>query len=584
MSDTSIAVWAPRPGAAALELPTGERWPLERAGGGWWRLGREYAGPYRFVLDAGEPRPDPRSPWQPTGVRGPSHTVDHAEFRWTDTGWRGFPFAAAVLYELHVGTFTRAGTFDGVIERLDHLTRLGVNAVELMPVCEFPGRYGWGYDGVLLFAPHHAYGGPDALRRLVDACHDRGVAVVVDVVYNHLGPSGNHLAEYGPYFTDAYRTPWGPATNLDGAGSDEVRRFFVDNALQWVRDYHVDGLRVDAVHALLDRSARHFLEQLADEVHRTAAGLGRSAWVISESDLNDPRIVRSPEAGGFGHDAVWSDDLHHALHVTLTGETDGYYSDFHGLDDVAAALERVYVYDGRPSPHRGRTHGRPVGGLPRSRFVVFAQNHDQVGNRARGDRLGRLTGPRRVQVAAALVLLGPATPLLFQGEEWNASSPFPYFTDHDDPELAAAVRDGRRAEFAAFGWAPEDVPDPQDPSTFAAARLDWEEPARGEHRAVLRWYRSLLELRGTRLGLRDDRAVATTVRHDAAAGWLLVERGDVVVAVNVGTAPVAVPLPAGRWETVLTNDDAPLGPDGTLTLTADGVAVLATESTQEGAR
>jgi maltooligosyltrehalose trehalohydrolase len=588
VSPTPLAVWAPALDAVAVELAAGERRDLERADGGWWRLDGDagHAGPYRFVVE-GDLLPDPRSPWQPEGVRGPSHTVDHAAFAWTDDAWHGFPLASAVVAEVHVGTYTAAGTFDGVADELDHLVDLGVNVVELMPVNEFPGRHGWGYDGVLLYAPHHAYGGPDGLKRLVDACHDCGVAVVVDVVYNHLGPSGNHLGRFGPYFTDTYGTPWGRAVNLDGPGSDEVRRFFVGNALQWVRDYHVDGLRVDAVHAFHDRSARHFLRQLGDEVHREAAALGRTVWVIAESDLNDPRLVRSVEAGGHGLDAAWSDDLHHALHRTLTGEADGYYEDFHGLDDLAAALERVYVYDGRYSRHRDRTHGAPVGDLPRSRFVVFAQNHDQVGNRARGERLAHLVDPRRAQIAAALVLLSPMTPLLFQGEEWGATAPFPYFCDHDDPDLAEAVRRGRRAEFAAFGWAPEDVPDPQDPATFASARLDWDEFDREPHAELLAWHRHLLALRGERSELRDDRASATSVRHDARAGWLVLDRGGVVVAVNVGQEPVALGSDgslAGRGlEVRLSNDPAPWGPDGTLTLAPGGVAVLTTRPAQESA-
>jgi maltooligosyltrehalose trehalohydrolase len=584
---TPIAVWAPALDTVAVEVAGGERWPLERADGGWWRLGRDHDGEYRFVVD-GDALPDPRSPWQPAGVRGPSHTVDHGAFAWHDAAWHGFPLAAAVLCEVHVGTFSPAGTFDGVAERLDHLVDLGVNAVELMPVNEFPGTHGWGYDGVLLYAPHHSYGGPDGLRRLVDACHDRGVAVVVDVVYNHLGPSGNHLARFGPYFTDAYRTPWGAAVNLDGPGSDEVRRFFVDNALQWVRDFHVDGLRVDAVHAFHDRSARHLLQQLGEEVHREAAALGRTAWVIAESDLNDPRLVRSPEAGGYGLDAAWSDDLHHALHRCLTGEDDGYYADFAGVADLAAALERVYVYDGRYSRHRDRRHGAPVGDLPRSRFVVFSQNHDQVGNRARGERLSQLVDTRRLQVAAALVLLAPMTPLLFQGEEWGASTPFPYFCDHDDPELAEAVRRGRRAEFAAFGWPPEDIPDPQDPATFARARLDWAELDQPPHAELLAWYRSLVVLRGSRSEVRDDRAAATAVRHDAGAGWLVLDRGGVVLVVNLGDRPVTLTGPqlgtADRGlEVHLTNDRAPCGSDGTLTLAPAGVAVLATRRAQESA-
>ncbi|HLY84741.1 MAG TPA: malto-oligosyltrehalose trehalohydrolase, partial [Acidimicrobiales bacterium] len=366
---TVFGVWAPSPGRVELDLD-GERVPMEPIARGWWEVvvAEAAAGArYHFVLDGGPPRPDPRSASQPDGIDGPSEVVDHHAFEWTDQDWRGRPLASGVLYELHVGTFTPAASFDGAIDRLDHLVSLGVTAVELMPVAEFSGDRGWGYDGALLYAPHHAYGGPQGLKRLIDACHARGLAVVLDVVYNHLGPAGNHLGEFGPYFTQRYTTPWGEAVNFDGPESDEVRRFFVDNALMWVRDYHCDGLRLDAVHAIIDTSATHILEELAREVGDFAAQAGRTVWLVAESDRNDPRIVKAPDVGGYGLDAQWSDDFHHALHAVLTGESAGYYADFGDPDQLATALERVFVYSGAYSPYRRRRHGRPIGDLPATR-------------------------------------------------------------------------------------------------------------------------------------------------------------------------------------------------------------------------
>ena len=427
---------------------------------------------YGFSIDGGPVRPDPRSPSQPDGVDGLSAVVDHRAFAWSDATWRGVALPGSVLYELHVGTFSAEGTFDGVIAHLDHLVELGVDAIELLPVCEFSGNRGWGYDGVDLFAPHHAYGGPEGLKRLVDACHRAGLGVVLDVVYNHLGPAGNYLAEFGPYFTDRHQTGWGDAVNMDGPGSDEVRRFVVDNALMWLRDYHGDGLRLDAVHAIVDTSARHILEQLAVEVDALAAHVRKPLFLIAESDRNDPALVRARAAGGLGLAAAWADEWHHGLHTVLTGEHDGYYEDFGTGAVLAKALRQAWVHDGTYSPHRGRAHGRPVTGLTGDRFVIATQTHDQVGNRATGERLAALTTEGRVKVAAALLLTAPFVPMLFMGEEWAASTPFQYFTDHQDPALGQAVTEGRRHEFAAFGWDPDGVPDPQadrDVRTLGAA-------------------------------------------------------------------------------------------------------------------
>jgi maltooligosyltrehalose trehalohydrolase len=565
-----IRVWAPD--ASSVEVVAGDRrTAMEREDGGWWDAAAEAAGSdgrYLLAVDGGEPHPDPRSPYQPEGVHGPSQFVDHDAFRWTDASWPGQPLADAVVYELHVGTFTPAGTFDGVIEKIPHLLDLGVNAIELMPVATFPGARGWGYDGVNLYAPHPAYGGPAGLKRLVDACHRAGIALVMDVVYNHLGPDGNYLGEFGPYFTDVYKTPWGTALNFDDRGSDEVRRFFVDNALMWLRDYHCDGLRLDAVQAIIDTSALHFLEEVAGAVRGLQQEVGRELWVIAESDLNNPRLITATNAGGYGLDAQWSDDFHHALHACITGERNGYYEDFGPLADVATALRHAYVYDGRYSRHRDRHHGRPAGALPGSRFLGYIQDHDQVGNRARGERISQIVSPGLCRVAAALVLTSPFTPMLFAGEEWAASTPFLFFADYHEPELEKAVSRGRRREFAAFGWT-GDVPDPQAASTFERSSLRWEEHDDDEHAAMLRWYRDLLALRREEPALRDGRLDLVDV--EVGEDWLVMRRGGLAVCCNLAPAPRRFPV-AGD---VLLLSGPGLRRDGATTeLAAESAAVL----------
>jgi maltooligosyltrehalose trehalohydrolase len=576
---TTFSVWAPQRQQVELVLADA-RTPMHRVADGWWAVevpGAGHGTDYAFALDAGPPRPDPRSPWQPHGIHAMSRLVDHAAFDWHDGNWRPPPVESGIIYELHVGTFTPTGTFESAIERLDHLGQLGVTHVELMPVQEFSGDRGWGYDGVDLYAPHHAYGGPDGLKRLVDACHARGLAVLLDVVYNHLGPAGNYLGEFAAeYFTDRYTTPWGQALNLDSRGSDEVRRFICDNALMWLRDYHVDGLRLDAVHALVDLSAMHLLEQLAVQVDRLAADLGRAIVLIAESDRNDPRLLRPRTLGGFGLDAQWNDDFHHSLHVALSGERHGYYADFNGLSDVATALCNGFVYGGRYSRYRGRTHGRSAGDLPGCAFVGFLQNHDQIGNRALGERSGRLLSPRRLMIGAALVLTAPFVPLLFQGEEWGASSPFQYFTGHQDPELGARVRDGRRQEFARFDWNPAEVPDPQDEATFARCKLDWQELTRTPHSEVLSWHRELIQLRCRLPALHDGRGTRPQARADDSAGWLIVERGPVVVACNLADRRQHLPLHV-RYapEVLLASEPGAAAGRGWVELPPESVAVLA---------
>ncbi|OOG22428.1 malto-oligosyltrehalose trehalohydrolase [Thioalkalivibrio denitrificans] len=574
---TCVRVWAPEVRRVELEC-AGKRRPMAREADGWWSVAAPelvHGTDYAFRVDEEGPFPDPRSPWQPHGVHGPSRWVDHGRFRWHDAGWQAPPLASAVIYELHVGTFTPDGTFEAVIDRLDHLKDLGITHVELMPVAEFPGERGWGYDGVDLFAPHHAYGGPEGLKRLVDACHRKGLAVLLDVVYNHLGPSGNYLGRFGPYFTDAYRTPWGDAVNLDQAHSDTVRRFFLDNALMWLEDYHFDGLRIDAVHAIVDISAIHFLEALAREVRALEARLGRHLVVIAESDLNDPRVVRAPEIGGHGLDAQWNEDFHHALHAVLTGERDGYYADFGAVADLAAALTRGLVYDGRYSTYRRRSHGRPAADLPARRFVGCLQNHDQVGNRALGERSAQLLSAGLLRVGAALVLTAPFVPLLFQGEEWGADTPFLYFTNHDDPDLAQAVREGRRREFAAFGWDPEGIPDPQAPETFERSRLDWDQPTDEPYAGLLRWYRELIALRRAHPAFAEDRLERVRVRFDESERWLMMRRGALAVACNLGTSPRRLDCPAGCHPRILLASDPGVAVTcETIDLPAETVAIL----------
>ncbi len=555
---TAFRVWAPRAGLAEADV-CGQRHAMSAQEGGWWSVTVPGAPPdarYGFRLDGGEPLADPRSVRQPDGPDGLSQRHDQAAFGWTDDDWHGATLSGAVLYELHIGTFTAEGTFDAAITRLDYLRDLSVTAVELMPVAAFPGRHGWGYDGISLWAVHEPYGGPDGLKRFVAACHARKLAVVLDVVYNHVG-IGNRLADFGPYFTDAHVTPWGPAVNLDQPGSDEVRAFVIANALLWLRDYHLDGLRLDAVHALTDNRALHLLEELATEVAALAARLNRQFLLIAESDANDPRLVSSREAGGFGLTAQWNDDFHHAVHAAVTGERHGYYCDFGSMAVLAKALTRVFVHDGSWSTFRGRSHGRAVDvyRLPADRFLGFLQNHDQVGNRATGDRIGAVAPAALVKVAAGLLLTAPFTPMLFMGEEWGVTSPFQYFTDHDDAGLGHAVARGRRAEFARHGWRADDVPDPQDEATFLRSKLDWSQLGEAPHTDLLGWYRELLVLRREWPELTDPRLTATQVGFDEQRRWLIVSRGRLRIAANLSDVRRRILVDAAITEVVAASAD-----------------------------
>ncbi len=548
-------VWAPDAGRVQVDVD-GQRHDMTATAAGWWTAdvpSADAQARYAFRLDGGEPLPDPRSPRQPAGPAGPSERYDHGEFEWTDAGWRGNPLPGSVLYELHVGTFTADGTFDAAIKHLDHLLALGVTAIELMPVAAFPGRWGWGYDGIGLWAVHEPYGGPDGLKRFVDACHARRLAVVLDVVYNHLG-AGNRLAEFGPYFTEAHITPWGPAVNLDQPGADEVRGFIVANALMWLRDYHLDGLRLDAVHALEDRGAVHLLEQLRTDVRALAARLNRELLLIAESDANDPRLVTSPEAGGYGLDAQWNDDFHHAVHAAITGERQGYYGDFGSMAALAKTITQAFFHDGTWSSFRGRSHGRPVDVLrvPGYRFVGYLQDHDQVGNRAAGDRIAASLPAELLKVGAGLVLTAPFTPMLFMGEEWGAVTPWQYFTDHQDARLGQAVAAGRLAEFARHGW-PGEVPDPQDEATFEHSRLNWADLAEQRHLDMLAWYRSLIALRRQQPELTDPDLSRTEASWDEGGRWLLVRRGRLQIAANLG--PDTQRLALGAAGQVLVSSD-----------------------------
>lgn len=489
-------VWAPTARSVEVELVNSAtpRTPLQRDGEYFQGLVQASAGDrYWYWLDGTLRRPDPASRSQPDGVHGPSQVIN-PDFDWSDGDWRGLDLEKYLIYELHVGTFTPEGTFEGVISRLDYLCELGISALELMPVAQFPGERNWGYDGVCPFAPQNSYGDADGLKRLVDACHSRGLAVILDVVYNHLGPEGNYLHAFGAYFTDRYRTPWGDAVNFDGPDSDQVRHYFISNALYWITEYHFDALRLDAIHGIYDFSALHILQELAGAVHSEGTALGRRVHVIAESDLNDVRVINSPEVGGYGLDAQWNDDFHHALRTLLTGDTAGYYCDFGRFSDLVKGFSEGFILSGGYSTFRRRRHGSSSANHPPCHLVAFSQNHDQVGNRMRGERPGDHLSTQQLMLAAATVLLSPYVPLLFMGEEYAESAPFPYFVDHGDAELVEAVRRARMEEFSASAsqGAP---PDPQSEATFLSAKVDQEQRQRGKHRAIFDFYRELIRLR-----------------------------------------------------------------------------------------
>jgi len=572
-------LWAPYASEIELVAPAA-RTSMTRGDGGWWACDVRLADGdrYAFCLDGGEPRPDPRGLALPDGPHGSSAWYDPAGFAWSDDGWRGVPLEGSVVYETHVGTFTPGGTLDSAAERLGHLADLGVDVVELLPLSSFPGRHNWGYDGVAPYSVHEAYGGPAALQRFVDAAHGHGLGVCLDVVYNHLGPDGNFLAEIGPYFTDKHTTPWGKAVNFDDRDSDEVRRWVLDNVRQWLRDFHVDGLRLDAVHEYHDDGALPLLEEMSREVDELAEETGRPLWLVAESDRNDPRTVtpRAPGAAvaGLGVHGQWADDVHHALHVALTGETQGYYADFADPEAVPKVLRTPFFHDGTYSSFRGRRHGRVVDPetVPGWRFVASLQTHDQVGNRALGERLSMLVDPGLLACGAAVLLTSPYTPMLFMGEEWGAGTPWQFFTDHTDKAVAEGTREGRRAEFGSHGWDESQVPDPQDPETFRRSRLDWSEPGREPHARLLRWYRDLLAARRAHPDLRDPRL------GRADATWvdrvLTVRRGAFLVAANLSDRPRTVEAVAAGGAVLLAWDPDVAVRDGRLELPPHSPVVL----------
>lgn len=584
MTAQDLTLWAPQAEAVDLVLPTAERSvPMRPLGEGWWSAPALPADTdYAFSLDGGQPLPDPRSPRQPEGVHGPSRTFDAAAFDWSDDSWTGRSACGAVHYELHVGTFTEQGTLDSAIGGLAHLASLGVEMIELMPVAPLDGRRGWGYDGVSLYAVYEAYGGPSALQRFVAAAHEAGIAVCLDVVYNHLGPVGNYLGQFGPYFSNRHQTPWGDGVNLDGPDAGPVRAYILDNALRWFRDFHIDALRLDAVHAMADDSDPHILAELAARTAELAAQVGRPLSLVAESDLNQPAMVLPRSAGGMGMDAQWADDVHHALHTVMTGERHGYYCDFGTLPVLDKALTRVFVHDGDVSTFRGVPWGAPVPDeVDGHAFVVSAQNHDQVGNRALGDRPSRVLDDGQLAIEAAVILAGPYTPMLFMGEEWGARTPFQFFTDFRDPEIAAAVREGRTEEFGTHGWdelygGAVEVPDPQARSTFEASRLDWAEADEPAHARLLQFYRDLIRLRREVPDLIDDDRARTWVEYDQEQpSWFVLHRGDCAIAVNLAAQAQVIPLPGAATPrpVLLAWDPVVVEPGGTR-MTAHSVVIL----------
>ncbi|MBI2090938.1 MAG: malto-oligosyltrehalose trehalohydrolase [Deltaproteobacteria bacterium] len=565
-------VWAPLASRVDIRFlsPKDRLVPMEAMQRGYYQVILENIKPgslYFYRLEEKE-RPDPASRSQPQGVQGPSQVID-PNFPWDDSNWFGLPLRDYIIYELHVGTFTPEGTFDAIIPHLQELRELGVTAVELMPVAQFPGNRNWGYDGVYPFAAQNSYGGPEGLKKLVNACHRRGLAVILDVVYNHLGPEGNYLGDFGPYFTERYKSPWAPALNFDGPYSDEVRRFFIENALYWITEFHIDALRLDAVHAILDHSSQPFLLELGEAVHARAKQLNRRIYLIPESAANDARLIRSRELGGYGLDAQWSDDFHHSLRVLLTGDRSGYYQDYGRVEQLVKAFREGFVYSGEYSPFRRRRHGSSSQDIPAERFVVFAQNHDQVGNRILGDRLSRTVSFETLKLAAGAVILSPFIPLLFMGEEYGETAPFQYFISHSDPELVEAVRRGRREEFREFQWKGE-IADPQDVETFQRAKLNHLLRYQAHHQVLHDLYRELIRLRRTIPALARLSKQTMDVRGYEKDRVLLVRRWTdndeifIILTFAQKETLVSLPVPEGHWHKLVDSADERWRGGGTL--------------------
>jgi maltooligosyltrehalose trehalohydrolase len=561
---TEFRVWAPKPALVRLDVE-GHVHAMTRSGDGWWHTAVDTAADarYGYLLDD-DPTvlPDPRSPRQPDGVHERSQLWDPAGATWTDTEWPGRSVSGAVIYELHLGTFTEAGTLDSAIEKLGYLVDLGIDFVELMPVNSFAGTHGWGYDGVLWYSVHEPYGGPDGLVRFVDACHAKGLGVLIDAVFNHLGPSGNYLPRFGPYLSSA-SNPWGEGINIADADSDEVRRYIIGCALRWMRDFHADGLRLDAVHALVDTTAIPILEELATETDWLATQLGRPLSLIAESDLNDPRLITPFDRGGYGLTAQWADDIHHAIHTAVSGERQGYYGDFGSLATLARTLRHGYFHAATYSSFRHRRHGRQLdtATIPATRLVAYTCTHDQVGNRALGDRPSQNLTGGQLAIKAALALGSPYTAMLFMGEEYGASTPFQFFSSHPEPELARATAEGRKAEFAEHGWDADEIPDPQDPQTFARSKLNWTEVDSGEHARLRRLYRDLIALRHDDPDLTDAALEHLTVDYDEDQRWIALSRGRLRIVCNLGVETVKVPV---TGDVVLAWDDPAVDAESTV--------------------
>lgn len=587
-----VVVWAPEAKQVEIKLEEASLL-LSQQEYGYWGLVTTSIKPgdqYQIVLDGGNPLPDPASLSQPEGVHGPSQALDLRAYTWTDQSWQPLPLDQYIIYELHTGTFTSEGTFEAMEQKLDYLTDLGITAIEIMPVAQFPGNRNWGYDGVFPYAVQNSYGGAAALQHLVDQCHQKGIAVILDVVYNHLGPEGNYLGEFGKYFTDKYHTPWGGAVNLDDAWCDGMRRYIVENVLMWFRDFHIDALRLDAVHALKDFSPKHILREIREAVDKLSDETGRPYYLIAEMDLNDNRFVAPLEEGGYGMDAQWIDEFHHALRVTAGGDRNGYYSDFEGIHDLAKAYKDAYVYDGQFSPHRKKFFGTKADSEFGQQYVVFSQNHDHIGNRMLGERTSQLVSFEMQKLLAGAVLVSPYLPLLFMGEEWSEANPFQYFVSHTDPELAEAVRKGRKAEFAAFHLEGE-APDPMSPDTFEQSRVQWNLLGQDPHQTMLRYYQQLIRLRKQQPALRHLLRRQLSVEANEAQQTLLLHRWHegqhILCLMNFSAEPQSMTLPqqGQPWVKVLDSSDSTwggprqasdkLGDEATITLNPQSILICA---------
>lgn len=558
-----FTVWAPNLDSVAVQIvsPQERLLPMQQEGG-YWQVTAADIQPgtlYFYQLNGNEARPDPASNFQPQDVHGPTQVIDRS-FAWNDSNWSGVPLEEMIVYELHVGTFTPEGTFEAIVPRLKDLREVGVNAIELMPVAQFPGDRNWGYDGVYPFAVQNSYGGPEKLKQLVNACHQQGIAVILDVVYNHFGPEGNYTSCFGSYFTQTYRTPWGNAVNFDDAHSPDVRNYFIENALYWFQDYHIDALRLDAIHAIYDLGAKHFLTELAENVAVLSEQQGRKLYLIAESDLNDPRVIRPPELGGYGMDAQWSDDFHHSLHTLLTGENLGYYQDFGKCEQLAKAYKESFVYSWNYSAHRQRYHGNDASDRPGEQFIICTQNHDQIGNRMLGERLSNLVSFEALKLAAGALLLSPNIPLLFMGEEYGEEAPFLYFVSHTEPDLVKAVREGRKKEFAAFHLEGE-YKDPESPDTFHQCQLNWEKRQEGKHKVIRELYQHLIQLRRSVPALKKlDRKnlVASAIESDKLLflhRWQ--NKSEIFCIMNFSDRDVNFKAthPDGSWQKILDSSE-----------------------------